>query len=455
MVPILRRNVVLLKDTYFKEPSHKMPYNHVVWLPEGADGDTIIAQRGNLSRLSAEEGDFAFIMAVAERIQAGATEDELKLWRAMALKITIEFRIVKAADKGFAAINERRHFLMAYETLSRSCVQTIFGIVDWKYEYEKKHGELSDKEVAAAYNKGLVKMDGVQEDAVSDYFVEFGIRAYNRILSVPACHDLVMEDGFLQGSSSNIVSCCISVPLQEENLRGKASIFNSISVLQALVEKCGKEPEHMLWTLRTMKDLVQCEFCHPKELHAKALSGKNTGHKGEIALWLMKRSFLQWLATSWMGSVGFVHADIDLVSNDLSGHEKFRALCGRPGMKADISWQSLLPSSTRKLVQLLETMVYGVRFDGAWKLSMKGTSDPSEIAKTEPFKDCLAEIEELVVKDRPQQDVEEEKGRVEASQAAHDVNKQKILALLSEEACKKMTEEQTEQLIDFVAVCDP
>ena len=124
-------------------------------------------------------------------------------------------------------------------------------------------------------------------------------------------------------------------------------------------------------------------------------------------------------------------------------------------MKADISWQSLLPSSTRKLVQLLETMVYGVRFDGAWKLSMKGTSDPSEIAKTEPFKDCLAEIEELVVKDRPQQDVEEEKGRVEASQAAHDVNKQKILALLSEEACKKMTEEQTEQLIDFVAVCDP
>ena len=113
MIPILQKNVQLLKKTYLKEPFHKMPYNHVVALPEGADRDTVIDQRGNLSRLSAEADNFAFIMAVAERIQAGTTDDELKLWRAMALKIMIHFRIVKPADGGFAAINERRQFLMA------------------------------------------------------------------------------------------------------------------------------------------------------------------------------------------------------------------------------------------------------------------------------------------------------------------------------------------------------
>ena len=78
MIPILQKNVHLLKKTHLKEPKHKMPYNHVVALPEGADRDTVIAQRGILSRLSAEVGSFAFIMAVAERIQAGATDDELK-----------------------------------------------------------------------------------------------------------------------------------------------------------------------------------------------------------------------------------------------------------------------------------------------------------------------------------------------------------------------------------------
>ena len=194
MVPMLKRNVELLRRTYFSEPAQRMPLTLTVALPEGSDGSSIVNGRGNLMRISPEEGDWAFLLAVADRINQGADDGELELWKAMALNATVMFKIVPSSKMYFEALNLRRQFLMTYETLTRGCVQNIFALVDWKYEYEKTHGEISDKDVAAKYNAGLQKLEGVQEDGMSDYFVQYAIRSYNRILSVPKLYALVLEE---------------------------------------------------------------------------------------------------------------------------------------------------------------------------------------------------------------------------------------------------------------------
>ena len=126
----------------------------------------------------------------------------------------------------------------------------------------------------------------------------------------------------------------------------------------------------------------------------------------------MKQKFLRWLTSSWMQSIGFGVDDLKLFGGELSDHQAFRQLCGYPGESShDIAWQAHLSASARKAVTFLEQMIFGTRFDPSWKLSMKGSSEPAEIAKTEPFKDSLLEIEELVVKDEPKMDIEAEQQR--------------------------------------------
>ena len=209
----------------------------------------------------------------------------------------------------------------------------------------------------------------------------------------------------------------------------------------------------MMWALQTMKDLVVSKLAHPKELNARALSGKS-GNKGEIALWLMKQKFLRWLTSSWMQSIGFGVDDLKLFGGELSDHQAFRQLCGYPGESShDIAWQAHLSASARKAVTFLEQMIFGARFDPSWKLSMKGSSEPAEIAKTEPFKDSLLEIEELVVKDEPKMDIEAEQQRDNADTEKQDALRGKVAQLLSPETFEKASEEQRDDLCEFLNLC--
>ena len=209
----------------------------------------------------------------------------------------------------------------------------------------------------------------------------------------------------------------------------------------------------MMWALQTMKDLVVSKLAHPKELNARALSGKS-GSKGEIALWLMKQKFLRWLTSSWMQSIGFGVDDLKLFGGELSDHQAFRQLCGYPGESShDIAWQAHLSASARKAVTFLEQMIFGTRFDPSWKLSMKGSSEPAEIAKTEPFKDSLLEIEELVVKDEPKMDIEAEQQRDNADTEKQDALRGKVAQLLSPETFEKASEEQRDDLCEFLNLC--
>ena len=88
-VPVNGKAVRDLKAQHFKEPSRVYPITVVVALESTMVNP--MTMKGGLIRVSPEELEEAFLLRVAEAIDSGASEEEMDLWKAAMLSVTISF----------------------------------------------------------------------------------------------------------------------------------------------------------------------------------------------------------------------------------------------------------------------------------------------------------------------------------------------------------------------------
>ena len=112
--------------------------------PEAVVNDSL----GSLRCISPEEIVHSYIFHVAERIDAGATENELKMWRSAALNVTLIFEVHSSEDSRYwRNVNLREQFVGMYEVCARSQVQRIFELMSFKVRKEATSGRLTPKDL--------------------------------------------------------------------------------------------------------------------------------------------------------------------------------------------------------------------------------------------------------------------------------------------------------------------
>lgn len=152
-VPILQKNITDLQATWFAEDTipTEHPYQITVGVTSGSAAQ-LRSEFGNLVRLSPEEPDVAFILALAQQISNGACDATLKTWKKVALTCSFTFDKVANEEEGFwRSVNLRRRLFYDYEKLSLSTTARIFALIDFK----QMHPTLGNKKLAQEYRAHL------------------------------------------------------------------------------------------------------------------------------------------------------------------------------------------------------------------------------------------------------------------------------------------------------------
>ena len=296
------------------------------------------------------------------------------------------------------SVNLRRLFFVGYEALTRSTLALMLQILDYKIEMEKTQPSMKTEEVAASYIAHMKELDSNIEETITANFVAAAIRVFNKMLRSPRIMELLVA---------------------EENERGKASIFNSSSVLDAFA-KAAKDEESSYWLVKTVLHRL-ASGDSPKDYGIKSLTGKGTGAKGDLQLWLMKLD-LQRYFEKWMSSETTLRKEDIKAVTDINSHDKFLLLCGPD---ANISWQGTLSKAGRLLLQFKDHVIYGTRLDATLKQLLKAHADAASLCSSGVLKELLEEILSVAKSEVPEHQVREERAKME-SIAEKDAEQEKL-----------------------------
>ena len=147
----------------------------------------------SLRRVSPEECEASLLLAVAERIKAGASQAELLHWRKVMLTVEIQFECLPAADDVyFRAVNIRRSVIVANEALVRSAMQQIQEIIEYKVRKETSLGKAMDAATLhKLWNDSAIKVTSAYVDEISICWIEAGLRVHKKILMEKANRDII------------------------------------------------------------------------------------------------------------------------------------------------------------------------------------------------------------------------------------------------------------------------
>ncbi|CAE7657740.1 unnamed protein product [Symbiodinium sp. CCMP2592] len=434
-VPILQKNIEDLQATWFAEDT--IPTEHPYQITVGVTSHSAAQLRsefGNLVRLSPEEPDIAFILALAQQITNGACEATLRKWKKVALTCSFTFETVGNEEEGFwRSVNLRRRLFYDYEKLSLSTTARIFAVIDFK----QMHPTLGNKKLAQEYRAHLQDFRGNTEKPISDHFVDVAVRSYNLLFCSDVCKKMILSD---------------------EETHGKTSVFNELSIFDAICKRCHSTAD-AVWVLSTLKDLISGGSWGPKDFNERTLLGKNQSGRGDLVLWIAKREILQWVLTSWLTcgprQEHFPNDDVELLKAKIASHSDYRAACGGFGAKVDLTWQAEMHESTRKVLGFLESLIYGTRQDSHLKSAIKTTTVPKDILAQEPFAAQLQEAKDCRAKELPADALKQDE-KMEPSPATGAMNftepeLETLSRLLPEGVTTQdLDEESTTELKDFV-----
>jgi hypothetical protein len=148
---------------------------------------------GKLRRVSPEECEAALLLAVADRIKAGASSAELAHWRKIMLTVEIQFECLPTADElYFRAVNIRRSVIVQNEALVRSAMQQIQEIVEYKLRKETSLGKPLDcPSLHKLWNASTIQIASAYVDEISIGWLEAGLRVHKKILTLKENRDVV------------------------------------------------------------------------------------------------------------------------------------------------------------------------------------------------------------------------------------------------------------------------
>ena len=172
-----------------------------------------------MMRLSPEEMQHALILKVAERIEAGADEAELLIWKRCLLSATGRFVRADTYDDQYVFVTSaRRRMRDAASAVVHLASQIICDIWLFKARKEAKlNKSLSNAEVAKLYEDNMGDAKNDEESRCATSTIEAAVVVYDKLFSQPDIRKII------EGLESTMLS---------------ASPFNSITKLLEIYYKC-------------------------------------------------------------------------------------------------------------------------------------------------------------------------------------------------------------------------
>ncbi|CAE7212943.1 unnamed protein product [Symbiodinium sp. CCMP2456] len=357
---------------HFSRGPAPFPWRIVVALPSSKFTAAALGKQfGALKRVSPEEQEAALLMAIAKRIDEGASDEELKKWRKTLLTVDMEFMPLPTCDdQYFKAVNLRRAVIVENEAVVRSCIQSIQEIMEFKLRKEKGLGHsMTAEELCTAWNAHAIEISSKYAEEISATWIQNAVKIQNSILSDKDVRNVVL---WMEGEY------------------GKSNPLNSIYSLEAIISST-KTREDILWVLDMITHGLKFLGMTPAEFSSRNLGNKKGG-KGVVHLFLFKKMLLEYLNT-WLVSHGFGEEQRAMLSQLLTP-ESYRKCCGAAGMKVDTQWMGLKAGSTRLLIQFVKNAVYSQSMDQYLKQAIKNTMDPKDVIQAvQTLKDALDELQ--------------------------------------------------------------
>ena len=352
-VPVNRKAVDGLGDYYFKTPS-AFPCTIVVAVDQDEDP---MKMKGSLERISPEEIEHALLLRIADRISQGADEDELRAWLLVALTVTIEFRLKpNSLDRVWEAVRTREELTTNYAMMARSAMQRVYEVIEFRAIYNKSHGQISNADLADAYNKKGRIATGDGQDEVSAYFVEQAISVHKHLLSGREARDLIMQ-------------------ADEKWL--KHSPFNSITKLY-LIQSKAKTSSNVAWVLASIIDAIDAGHLAISDCGARAL--QYPAGCSLLDFLLKKKDMNEYLLSTWLDQKSFDPQHKKTLRDTMSGHSMYRASCGFPHESdIDLLWQAGWPASVSMACAFIGELTYGTNHDASLKNGLRNSKPADEI----------------------------------------------------------------------------
>jgi hypothetical protein len=171
--------------------------------------------RGSMMRLSPEEMQHALILKVAQRIEAGADEAELLVWKRCLLSATGRFVRADTYDEQyFFVTNSRRRMRDAAAAIVHLASQVICDI--WLFKARKEaqlNKSLSNPEIAKLYEDNMSDAKSEDESRCSSSTIESAIVVYDKLFSQPDIRKIIedLESTMLGNSPFNSIAKLLEI----------------------------------------------------------------------------------------------------------------------------------------------------------------------------------------------------------------------------------------------------
>ncbi|CAJ1437032.1 unnamed protein product [Effrenium voratum] len=153
-VPLSYARVREWAQTVFgKGPRH---FKDLILVAAPAADSDLLALRGSWKQVTPEELTHSTVFALADRITAGAGEEELRSWRSCLLSTPMMFSVLGNEDAIYwEAYDQRQRIVQSHDTIKRSARQWAHEIMAFKERKEQELGEaLTSKRLQMLFKDG-------------------------------------------------------------------------------------------------------------------------------------------------------------------------------------------------------------------------------------------------------------------------------------------------------------
>ena len=261
-VPIVEATIRKLQTHYFENPP-RFPFSLIVGV---TDPEVKIKRhQGALKCVSPCEVVHAFIWAIVDDIAAGKPNARLEEWLRVARTTTIVYELIASeVDVYWRAFNLRENISEDYTTMARTCLQTIYTIVNFKALQERiSGGTLSAAKVAEFYQE-KAHLSSPSEKLARDY-IDKALTVYNSFLTTLETLELLTW--------------------HETNF-GVTGPFSTISALHCLTSRA-KNKKDRVWLISYILDFVRMGFVERNELSFRIWGGTKQNPRGyaDLIMW--------------------------------------------------------------------------------------------------------------------------------------------------------------------------
>ena len=325
-VPLYKSRVMELAD-HIKPGLLKHP---LAWHANFVKGSQLPA--GGCVRVSPDEAAHALIFKIAQRLDAGITEEEKHEWLRTILSCPVTFHRLGADDLYAEANSLRQDIQGTARVVKHSVRQLVYNIHGFKAQHEKGGNTYSAKDIAKFW-ADRVRLSAGQEFMTKPGTIDTCLTIYNRLFSIPECETILQES---------------------ESIYGADGPWGSVWTLQELISRCGSKPK-MIWVMSSITDWLRQGKLEIKDVTPGTMK---TGPKSLTDVALTTFNLKQYTLGQWLDGKRIPPTIKDTARDIFSSHAAYRSKYNPFEGTVDTNWMFGWPKVGNMVFSFLEQTVY-------------------------------------------------------------------------------------------------